>query len=283
MSERRKNPELPPYPLLSDPETPLAAEQAYSWGSLHITRGVSEAYGLQIRLPDTAAAQTDEPQEVMAGLTNKYTTDILIAAPDELEVDGFASTADGRVGVTFSPKGSRITIGLTQDKDLLGISLTSKAIEQVTSQINPDEVRAFLSSQGLDMHDSLQQQIPLFIAHSLSDTAATTAHTAYMRWQTANDNRNFLRQTHRSSAVYLLGAGAINAADIIPDGQSTPAVAGITLAYMAVSSWSNISGFRRYLGTRPVFESFNAYAGEQLSRQVSVDVHGMLCPGAAEE
>jgi hypothetical protein len=273
MSKAMLAPNPPAYPLVNEMAVNVVHTQPLGWGSLNITEQAVEDYGIdlsQLQEPDTEIlAHTTLP-------TCGFKLDMLLAGPQEIHVPRAISFA---ANAALYTGGARMTIGLTKDRDMSGLEVTSHELQRVERLLSPENTREFRIDYGDDIQQNSLAVHSSRIAHGLAGVSAQTAAGAYGNWKVRQDKAATIHDIKKTTAAIagLLVAGDVMVAPEIP---STPVVLGANLLGVLLNGVAAVSYVRREM--QPELMMQNGEAARRLGNRVHGDMHTLLCPGARE-
>lgn len=257
-----------PYPMVDELRLDVVYAQSYGWGKVHFTEQAISAYELDLG--------EHEDDTIAMPPTEGFAADVLVAGPDELIVPRRIPAIGG---ATMYRQGARITVGLTADKDMYGMSLTSHTLEGITSQLPQEHVPEFLKDYGEDVQDHTKAHYPHVVAHALTELSTVWSFNSYMSWKSAEDRRGTIRSLNRENLLFLGSGAVMNAWDLAGDGKIEPVVGLADVVLLAAMALTARSHLKHELASATDRHTQNTESGMRLARRVSQDMHDLLCPG----
>jgi hypothetical protein len=257
----------PPYPIVDGLRVNIDHQQHFSWGSIGFTRLALLDYQINVDAFDEGV--TGNPP--FPG----FNTEILVAAPEELDAHP-AQWAVG--GAEVYRHGARVTVGLSADKDVWGMNLTSQKLQDITNHMPPEHVTAFLQDHGVGVQDQSAEQYTHAVTDVLSSFSATWTFNAYMAWKSSVDRQMLLKSINRMNLIYIGAAAVVDVIDYMADKDIEPTVAAGNVLAMGAMANSIRKQLKQEIVSGQARQHQNQITARRLATIISSDVHELLYP-----
>ena len=260
------------YPAYVGAEPSMAFAAHYNWGSLQITHDAVAAYGLRLNplteISPVVARQSQNPR------AREFRADFIVAGPEEVFHDGPVRSL--LLGYVAHKRGARITLGINQDRDLAGLTMTSHLIDGLATNVPESERPNFLKQHGPWIQDHVKEQLPILLADGFAHMTGQMVQKSYESWAERYSHRAATRTISRVSTLAVLGAGSLNTVDLVHDGKAESVTVLVTMGYLGWLALHSNNQVKRTLSMAPLIKQAGQTLAANLSEAAHDDVYKLL-------
>lgn len=257
---------------LAELSLPLEYSIPFDTGSLHVTQAAHEAYCMIPLSPNVIeGGQLDRKDTVGPKI------DIILIGPNEFDTSGGDMLTKSHV----YKDGVGLVVGFSdthaQMREKIITSIADSA-QEADIDLPDGGVGAITSDEGISLDESLANEVPQILAHSLANAVAGEVRQSVEIWAKMNLSRAEYKKIVVSGSLSLIGTGLVLSPQILLDDRLIgPGSLLIGAAYSAFFLNMARRRLKEFIDTMPKRESIARILGMSTSLLVAEGVHASFC------